>query len=99
MRAYSQATADAMKKASWISLEKGEVIKLPVSYQNLTYLQYYCRKNDISILETNFDEEPYIIFEITMDKKGKFLHEIEEKQFCIQKLEILREKYIQKKIQ
>lgn len=99
VRAYSQATADAMKKASWISLEKGEVIKLPVSYQNLTYLQYYCRKNDISILETNFDEEPYIIFEITMDKKGKFLHEIEEKQFCIQKLEILREKYIQKKIQ
>lgn len=99
VRAYSQATADAMKKASWISLEKGEVIKLPVSYQNLAYLQYYCRKNDISILETNFDEEPYIIFEITMDKKGKFLHEIEEKQFCIQKLEILREKYIQKKIQ
>ena len=99
VRAYSQATAEPMQKANWISLEKGEVIKLPVSYQNLAYLQYYCRKNDISILETNFDKEPYVILEIVIDKKGKFLQEIEEKQFCIQKMEVLQEKYIQKKIQ
>lgn len=99
VRAYSQATSEAVQKASWIGLEKGEVIKLPVSYQNLAYLQYYCRKNDISILKTNFDKEPYIILEITIDKKSKFLHEIEEKQFCIQKMEVLQEKYLQKKIQ
>lgn len=99
VRAYSQATAEAVQKAKWIGLEKGEVIKLPVSYQNLAYLQYYCRKNEISILETNFDKEPYAILEIAIDKKGKFLHEIEEKQFCIQKMEVLQEKYIQKKVQ
>ena len=77
----------------------GEVIKLPVSYQNLAYLQYYCRKNDISILQTNFDKEPYSILEIAIDKKSKFLHEMEEKQFDIQKMEVLQEKYIQKKVQ
>ena len=99
VRAYSQATSEAVQKASWIDLEKGEVVKLPVSYQNLAYLQYYCRKNDISILETNFDKEPYTILEIAIDKKGKFLHEMEEKQFCIQKMEVLQEKYLQKKIQ
>ncbi|MCI9246632.1 MAG: YigZ family protein [Clostridia bacterium] len=99
VRAYSQATAEAMQKAKWIGLEKGEVIKLSVSYQNLAYLQYYCKKNDISILETNFDKEPYSILEIAIDKKGKFLHKIEEKQFCIQKMEVLQEKYIQKKVQ
>lgn len=99
VRAYSQATTEAIQKASLVSLEKGEVIKLPVSYQNLAYLQYYCRKNEISILQTNFDKEPYAILEIATDKKGKFLHEIEEKQFCIQKMEVLQEKYIQKKVQ
>lgn len=99
VRAYSQATMEAMQKASLISLEKGEVIKLPVSYQNLAYLQYYCRKSDISILQTNFDKEPYSILEIAIDKKGKFLHEMEEKQFNIQKMEVLQEKYIQKRVQ
>ena len=99
VRAYLQATTEAVQKAKWMSLEKGEVIRLPVSYQNLTYLQYYCRKNDISILETNFDKEPYAILEIAIDKKGKFLHEMEEKQFCILKMEVLEEKFIQKKIQ
>ena len=54
VRAYSQATAEAMQKAKWIGLEKGEVIKLSVSYQNLAYLQYYCKKNDISILSIYF---------------------------------------------
>jgi len=34
-----------------------------------------------------------------MYEKGKFLYEMEEKQFSIQKMEILQEKYIQKKIQ
>lgn len=99
VRSYSQATMQAMQKAEWVSLEKGEVLRLPVNYQNLAYLQYYCRKNDISILETNFDKEPYVILEIAIDKKEKFLHEIEEKQFCIQKMEVLQEKYIQKKVQ
>lgn len=99
VRAYSQATSEAIQKANWINLSQGEVIKLPVTYQNLAYLQYYCRKNDISILETNFDKEPYVIIEIAMDEKGKFLHEMEEKQFSIQKMEVLQEKYIQKKIQ
>jgi len=99
VRAYSQATMEAMQKANWIGLEKGEVIKLPVSYQNLAYLQYYCRKKEIAMIETNFDENPYVIIEIMIDKKDDFLHEMEEKQFPIQKMEVLQKKYIQKKIQ
>lgn len=99
VRAYSQATVEGMQKAGWVNMQLGEVIKLPVSYQNLAYLQYYCRKNDIAILETNFDKDPYIIFEVTMDEKQKFLHEMEEKQFSIQKMEIIQEKYMQRKIQ
>ncbi len=99
VRAYSQSTMEGIQKAKWIGLEKGEIIKFPVSYQNLAYLQYYCKKNEISILETNFDEEPYVILEVTINEKGKFLHEMEEKQFSIQKMEILQGKYIQKKVQ
>lgn len=99
VRAYSQATMEGIQKANWFDLELGEVIKMPVSYQNLAYLQYYCKKNDVSIVETNFDEEPYVILEMTMYEKGKFLHEMEEKQFSIQKMEILQEKYISRKVQ
>lgn len=89
VRAYSRATSDGLEKAEIIKLEKGERIKVPVSYKNLAYLQYYCKKNDIPILQTNFYKEPYVVIEVTEYKKGQFLYEMREKQFNIEKIELL----------
>ena len=94
VRAYSQAVNDGLKKAEILILEQGEKLKIPVSYQNLAYLQYYCKKNNISILKTNFEKEPYIIIEITEQEKGKFLYEMQEKQIHIEKIEFIEKGYI-----
>ena len=98
VRAYTQTSNDAINKAEIVELSLGQVLKIPVSYQNLAFLQYYCGKNSISILETNFEDEPYAIIEIDINEKDKFLHEINEKQFSIQKIEVVEEKYLQKNI-
>lgn len=89
VRAYSKATDDALNKVETIILKKGEKIKVYVSYKNLAYLQYYCKKNSITILQTNFDKEPYAIIEITNQEKEQFLYEMQKKQFNIEKIEIL----------
>lgn len=89
VRAYSKATDDALNKVETIILKKGEKIKVYVSYKNLAYLQYYCKKNSITILQTNFDKEPYAIIEVTNQEKEQFLYEMQKKQFNIEKIEIL----------
>ena len=77
---------------------KGQILKIPISYQNLAYFQYYCTKNRISIIKIGYEQEPYCIIKVTLEEKDKILHEIEEKQFDIQKMEILQEQYITKNI-
>lgn len=99
VRAYTKVSNDAIDKSELAILTLGQVLKLPVLYQNLAFLQYYCGKNSIKILEINFEREPYAIVEIDINKKDKFLHEIKEKQFSIQKIEIVEEKYLQKNIE
>ena len=89
VRAYSKATDDVLNKVETIILKKGEKIKVYVSYKNLAYLQYYCKKNSITILQTNFDKEPYAIIEVTNQEKEQFLYEMQKKQFNIEKIEIL----------
>lgn len=98
VRAYTQTSNDAIDKANLAELSLGEILKVPVSYQNLAFLQYYCGKNDISILKTNFEKEPYAIIEIQLNEKDKFLQEIKKKQFSIQKIEVIEERYLQKNI-
>lgn len=96
VRAYSQATSNNIEKAKIVNLQLGQRLKIPISYQNLAYLQYYCKKNDISIIETSFENNMYVIIEIIDDKIQKFLYEMQEKQFDIAKVEILEKKYIKK---
>lgn len=96
VKAYTQATNSSVEKAKIVDLELGERLKIPVSYQNLAYLQYYCKKNDISIIKTSFENNIYAIIEIADDKKDKFLYEMGKKKFDIEKIESLEKKYIQK---
>ncbi len=96
VRAYSQATSDAINKSEITNLEYGELLKIPVSYQNIEYIKYYCNKNNINIVKIGFEEEPYIIIEATIDEKHKILSEIEKKQFNIQKIEFIEKRYISK---
>ena len=94
VRAYSQATNEGLSKAEIVTLEKGERVKIPVSYQSIAYLQYYCRKNNIEIIKTDFENNPYIIIETTTKEKEKLLREMQEKQLNMEDVEIIQRKYI-----
>ena len=96
IRAYTEASNEAMQKANIVEIIEGEKIKLPVSYQNLQFVQYYCKKNGISIIDTKFDENPFIIMEIALDEKDKIIDEMQEKSFDIEKIEVLEKVYIKK---
>lgn len=98
VRAYTQSANESIEKAKIVNIELGEILKIPISYQNLPYIQYYCGKRAIPVIKMNFDNEPYAVIEILLKEKDEFLKEMEKKQILINKIEVLDQKYLEKNV-
>lgn len=90
VRAYSKATNDSLEKAEIIEIKKGERIQLTILYKDLQFIKYYCEKNSIKIVKTDFSEEPKVTIELTEVQKEKFLNEIQKKQINIKKIQLIQ---------
>ncbi len=90
VRAYSKATNDSLEKAEIIEIKKGERIQLTILYRDLQFIKYYCEKNSIKIVKTDFSEEPKVTIELTEVQKEKFLNEIQKKQINIKKIQLIQ---------
>ncbi len=96
VRAYTEATKEALQNAIIVSEEPGLELKVILPYQDFERFKYYCQTNEINIIESSFSNEVCCIIEISLYEKRKIIDEIEEKQFNIQNLEIVKEKNIRK---
>lgn len=96
VRAYTEATKEALQNAIIVSEEPGLELKVILPYQDFERFKHYCQTNEINIIESNFSNEVCCIIEISLYEKRKIIDEIEEKQFNIQNLEIVKEKNIRK---
>lgn len=90
VRAYSKATNDSLEKAEIVEIKKGERIELTILYKDLQFIKYYCEKNSIKIVKTDFSEEPKVTIELTEVQKEKFLNEIQKKQINIKKIQLIQ---------
>lgn len=50
------------------------------------------------MIKIGYEPEPFCILEATLEEKEDIVQEMKEKQFDIQKMEILQEQYITKNI-
>ena len=90
VRAYSKATSDSLEKAEIVEIKKGKRIELTISYKDLQFIKYYCTKNDIKIVNTEFSEEPKVTIELTENQKERFLSETQKKQINIKKIQLIQ---------
>lgn len=74
-------------------------MQLTLPYQNFERFQHYCQINQIKIIETKFMEMVCCKIEMSLDEKEKIIDEMEEKQFNIQNVKILKNKNIRKSIE
>lgn len=97
VRAYSDATKLAFSNTELIIKDLGLEVKMVVSYSELQKLQYYFNKNNIKIIDTQYNENIEVIFEITKNKYEDILEQEEKMNlnFNILGKEILKEKYIE----
>ena len=96
VRAYTESAVKALENVQFIYKEKGYEAEVVISYQELDKFKYYCEKNNIKIINSEYGENVRYIIELAENKKNKFLESFNynEKVPNILKFNILREKYV-----
>ena len=99
VRAYSQATLQAMQKAKFVEEQKGYELEIVVDYPEFEKLQYYCRKNAILMTNIEYEEKIKCRLEVTKQEKEKIFKLNQEGNLKIRKWTVLAEKRIQKNVE
>lgn len=98
VRAYSDALDYAIKKSTIEKQVVGFELQVILDYVEFEKLQYYCRKNDIKIANTNYLENIICILEMEEDKKDKLLEDFNSRSINLSDVKILDKKMIGKSI-
>lgn len=98
VRAYSEATLEAIEKAIKIKLILGLSAKVVLDYPSFNTFKYYCQKNDIKIIDVQYLEN--IVCKILMDEKikNKILDDFQTKKLILKEINFIGNEFIAKSI-
>lgn len=99
LRAYSEATLQAIEKTEMVIEEIGYEVEIIIQYQELEKIQYYCQKNAITILKIEYEEKVKCILEMTEEEKEKIEQLKKEFTLKIENITKLKMKNIRKNIE
>ena len=83
VRAYSNVTLNTIQKAEKTNMYEGEEYNIEVSYSNIENIKYYCRNNEISIINFDYLGNVFCTIYIKKEDVAKFLNDIEKRKFNI----------------
>lgn len=79
VRAYSDTLKLAIAGAEKIKKCKGEIYEVEITYQEIDNFKYYCKNNDINILNIDYLENIICKIELEEKKKEKIIKDLETK--------------------
>ena len=97
VRAYSDSLKEAIKKSTLVEQEPGYEAKIKLPYADFEKFKYYCNKNNINIINSEYSD--FIICKIEVNDAEKNRLEIEfreQNNFKIMTFDIIRQKNISK---
>ena len=94
VRAYSDATQNAIDSAEKNEIILGVEYEVKVDYSNLEKLKYYAKMNNINIINTEFQNDISCTLQIANENENQFLDDIEKKNIIIINYKKICEKYI-----
>lgn len=98
VRAYSESTLKAISNASFVVEERGYELKIEINYNDFEKLKFYCKKNNINIINCEYKENIVCNIEINNEEKNKLLDNLKELSFKIENYEVVKEKNIRKNL-
>lgn len=95
VRAYSEATINALEKTKVVNKKKGYQVKIVIPYDQIEQFNYYVNKNNLKVIRIEYLENIEITIEIS-DELLKEITNINNKNpLKIIKYDILKEKYVE----
>lgn len=98
VRAYSESTLKAINNAEFVIEERGYEMNLQVNYNDFEKLKVYCKKNNINIINCEYNEKIICNIELNNEEKENLIRNLNELSFKIEDYEILKQKNIRKNI-
>jgi len=96
VRAYTETSKLAFEKAKFVTEEKGFVVELEVNYPQTDFVKYYCKKENIEIVDILFGQT--VKFQLILTKlEYAEIQNAEKNKLKIESIKILEEKYIRKR--
>lgn len=98
VRAYSDATFEAINFAEKIEECIGLEAEVELDYNNLETFKYYCKKNDISIKDYEYSEKIICKIQLEECNKERLIDDFNTKKVNLINLKFLSKKLIDKSI-
>lgn len=95
VRAYSEATKEALEIAKIIEKDYGIIAKYTVAYDELEKIKYYFKQENIKIVDFVYAENVEINVEISKEKYQKIEDNIKNLNFKIINAEIIKKSFIE----
>lgn len=95
---YSQATIDAMNKATKVLKSIGEEAEVELDYSNFEIFKYYCKNHQINIINHEYSDKIICKIEAENSKIDKLIQDTKLKNIIVKEIIILNKKYISKSI-
>ena len=99
VRAYSDATQKAIENCIKVYKVDGIELELKLDYPNFEIFKYYCKNNDIKIINKEYGEDISVKIEMEKNRKNIFLKDIETKTLNIKSYQVLQDKFINKTVE
>ena len=96
VKAYSDSVLKAIENAEFVIEERGYEASLELSYNDFEKFKFYCNKNNINIINIDYEEKIICYIEINNEEKEILINNINELNFKIENFEIIKEKNIRK---
>ena len=96
VRAYSESLQKVIESSNIIEKQIGFELKVTIEYNNFEIFKYYCKNNDINIVNTEYLENIVCKIELEDEKKEKLMKDYDTKKIYLKNLEVISKKYIEK---
>ncbi len=96
VRAYLKATNSVIEKSNLVEIEEGYQVEVAVNYKNSELFSYYCKKNNINVVNKEYGENIKFIVETSKAKKDEICGNSEKTKFKILQSRIMSKKLIRK---
>ena len=98
VRAYSNSLLQAIEKSKKIQKCFGQELEVELKYNEFENFKYYCKNNEIKIVDAQYKENIVCKIELEEEKKLELMQDFEIKNINLNYIKELSKKYITKSI-